>query len=274
MSYNFGMSTQLPLPPPVPSPLRHEPQELLAAKGRGRVPSHKPGARAKRLFRQIYKHFYNRFAFTYDPVSAIVSRGEWRAWTRAAIPFVRKEGQVLEIAFGTGNLLLDLFEAGLKPVGVDLSPYMIGITRRKLRARSLSPSILRAAVQQLPFPTAHFDSIVMTFPPGFITDPRAMKEMQRVLADDGSLIWVDAPYLKPRDAWSRFLNWAYSVTGGAPEPRANEPLSSTYEVDHAGPAPFGDWLPQDDWCWNVQRIERQSSLVHVIIGTKLDRREA
>jgi SAM-dependent methyltransferase len=240
MRYNFGMSTQSPLAP---------------------------------LVRQFYRHFYNRFAFTYDPVSTLVSRGEWRAWIRAVIPFIRKQGRVLEIAFGTGNLLVDLFDAGLTPVGVDLSPYMIEITRRKLRARGISLPLLRAAVQQLPFPTAYFSSIVMTFPPGFVTDPRAMKEIRRVLGGDGSLIWADAPYLYPRDVWSRFLNWAYSVTGGTPGPGANGPTRSALDIDHAraSASSIDDFLPREGWNWNVQKIEHRSSHVHVIIGTKLER---
>jgi ubiquinone/menaquinone biosynthesis C-methylase UbiE len=225
------------------------------------------------LVRLLYKRFYNRFAFTYDPISMMVSRGEWGAWTRAAIPFVRGP-QVLEIAFGTGNLLLALTDAGHRPVGVELSPYMIEITRRKLRKRGLSLPILRAAVQQLPFRTACFDSIVMTFPPGFGNDPRAMKEIQRMLADDGCLIWVDSPYLYPRDTWSRFLNWAYHVTGGAP-PSAREVMKSTYPMNRAELAAsrVDDWLPHNGWTWNVQRIERQAGYVHVIIGTKLEREQ-
>jgi SAM-dependent methyltransferase len=217
------------------------------------------------VIRFFYKHFYNRFAFTYDPISTAVSRGEWRAWTRAAIPFVRGP-YVLEIAFGTGNLLLDLADTGFALLGVDLSPFMIEISRRKFQARGLSIPIARARVQQLPFPGAHFSSIVMTFPPGFATDPRALTEIRRVLADDGSLIWVDAPYLYPRDEWSRFLNWAYRLTDGAPEPSADDPLRGIYHVNRADLP--GDLLPREGWYWRVEKIERPGSHVHVIIGTK------
>ena len=243
--------------------------------------------------RLFYKLFYNRFAFTYDIVSEIVSRGEWRAWTRAAIPFVGQSdptaprdrtrwrgsgvtmgsgytARVLEIAFGTGNLLLDLADAGYAPVGIDLSPYMIEITQRKLSERRLSLPILRAAAQQLPFPTAYFDSIVMTFPAKFVTDRIAMKEFQRVLADDGSLIWVDAPHLYPRSAWSRFLNWAYRLAGGPIEENANEMHDWKMRPNCAQLAPsFPDkFLPPDGWSWRVHRVERELGFVHVIIGAK------
>ena len=39
---------------------------------------------------------------------------------------------MLEIAHGTGNLLLDLISLGFKPVGLDLSPAMGRIASRKL----------------------------------------------------------------------------------------------------------------------------------------------
>ncbi len=214
------------------------------------------------LIRFAYRQFYNRFAFTYDAVSAVVSRGEWREWTRAALPFVRGT-RILEIAFGTGNLLLDLHAAGHRPIGVDLSPWMIQITQRKLRERGVHASLVGARVQRLPFRAACFDSIVMTFPPGFVTDVSAMSEMSRVLAPDGRLIWVDAPYLYPRDAWARFLNFAYGLTGGKPNPSISQVLDWTSRAD----VPAAHDTSGDGWQWRVERIERPASYVHVMIGT-------
>jgi len=156
--------------------------------------------------------FYHPFAFTYDTVSAIVSRGQWRAWTRAAIP--RMVGtRVLELPCGTGNLMLDMRDAGLSPIGVDLSPQMLNITQSKLRrvgALRRAP-LLRARAQALPFAAHSFDSIVMTFPPGFAYDSRALAEMYRVLDEGGRLIWVDGGRLLPRGAWDRALDAALNA---------------------------------------------------------------
>jgi SAM-dependent methyltransferase len=225
------------------------------------------------FIRLFYRNFYNRFAFTYDLISSIVSRGEWNAWTRAAIPFLRNPPdptlRILEIAFGTGNLLLDLTDAGYLPVGVDLSPYMISITERKLKNRGMTLHILRATVQRLPFLAAHFDSVIMTFPPGFATDSSAMQEIQRVLAGDGRLIWVDAPYLYPRSLWARILNWAYQLTGSRTPPPDDRVPVPNHQPSRQLPKGDFDWLPTDGWSWNIHRIEQYSSYVHVIIGTKL-----
>lgn len=154
-----------------------------------------------------FQHFYTTFAFTYDFVSAIVSRGHWRAWTRAAIPYI-VGARVLEIPCGTGNLLLDLRAAGFAPVGVDLSASMLNITHGKLRRAGIAASILRARAERLPFAAGAFDSITMTFPPGFVSDPTVFIELRRVLRDGGRLIWVDAGRLLPRGAWNRFLDAA------------------------------------------------------------------
>lgn len=192
---------------------------------------------ASSFLRFAFRLFYNPFAFTYDFVSAVVSRGRWRAWTQAAIPRIQGT-RVLEVPCGTGNLLLDLTASGYTPVAVDLSPWMLQITRRKFRnvgaihvrprsfrtpsavgegkaERDELPLLARARVQALPFPARAFDTVVMTFPPGFVYDLAALAELKRVLDTNGRLVWVDAGRLAPRDSWSRFLNAAFRAVDGS-----------------------------------------------------------
>ena len=169
-----------------------------------------------RLLRFAFHLFYNPFAFTYDFVSALVSRGHWRTWTRAAIPRIRGT-RILELPCGTGNLLLDMQSAGYAPIGVDLSTSMLNITRGKLRRNDAPRPLVRARAQALPFPGGAFDSVVMTFPPGFISDLTALTEIRRVLDDRGRLIWVDgARFLKP-GLWSRLVNRWIGFVGGETE---------------------------------------------------------
>lgn len=205
--------------------------------------------------RFAFHQFYNRFAFTYDVVSVIVSGGEWRNWTRAAIPFVRGT-RVLEIAFGTGNLHLDLYAAGYAPYGIDLSPYMHGIAQKKLRAQNITPRLARADVCALPFPSDFFSTLVMTFPPGFIFNPAAMREMYRVLQMQGVLVWVDAAELDSENLWGRLINRAFQVTGtGVPADARAHVLDP--------PQPDG---PR--WVWRVETIRTRASRVHVFIAIK------
>ncbi len=160
--------------------------------------------------------FYNPFAFTYDAVSAVVSRGRWRAWMRAAIPRVGGT-RVLEVPCGTGNLLLDLHAAGYAPIGVDLSASMLRITRGKLGASGIRAPLIRARAQALPFSNGAFDSIVMTFPPGFVYDPAAFAEFRRVLDLRGHLIWVDGARFVQPGLWERLANRWLDFAGSEAE---------------------------------------------------------
>jgi len=164
-----------------------------------------------RFVRFAFHHFYNEFAWTYDWVSRIVSRGRWHDWQRAALPELRGE-RVLEVAFGTGNLLWDLVAEGYRCVGIERSPYMVGITARKFRRRGEQAPICRALIEDLPFADATFDSLVATFPDYFILDPVAQAEMARVLVPGGRLVVVEGGYILKEGVWSRFLNWAFRVT--------------------------------------------------------------
>ncbi|MGH2522444.1 MAG: class I SAM-dependent methyltransferase, partial [Anaerolineales bacterium] len=134
------------------------------------------------LLRLFFRLLYYEMAWTYDWVSWFVSRGQWRGWQRTALPYLRGR-RVLEVAHGTGNLLLDMVALGFEPVGFDLSPAMSRITQRKLRAHNLAGRIPlgRGHVQALPFADGVFPSILSTFPTEFIVDPAAIAEFYRVL---------------------------------------------------------------------------------------------
>jgi ubiquinone/menaquinone biosynthesis C-methylase UbiE len=164
------------------------------------------------LLRFGFHLLYNELAWTYDWVSWVVSLGQWRHWQRAVIP--RLSGRrVLEIGFGTGDLLVDMTAAGYRPCGLDLSPYMIHIARTKLAQKGMAAPLCQGRVQALPFANGVFDSIAITFPPDFICQPRALAEIGRVLAPSGQLVIVDEGHLLGHGLLGRFINWLYVFTG-------------------------------------------------------------
>lgn len=189
---------------------------------------------------------YNEFVWAYDRVSYLVSRGEWRQWQGAALPRLRGP-RILEIGFGTGDLLSEMRSQSYICYGVELSPSMLRIAKRK----GVKAPLCRARAQDMPFQDGAFDSLVSTFPSSFILDPRAQREMVRVLALGGHLVVVNEGRLLGRDPWSRFLNWALEVTSGDGSPvQLCEALSGT-----------GLELQQEE-----ERNER--SRVRVIVGIK------
>src|SRR3954453_16307386 len=125
----------------------------------------------RRFLRFAFGLLYNQLAWTYDLVSWVVSAGQWRAWQRSALPFLPGR-PVLEVAHGTGNLLLDLASLGLEPIGLDLSPAMSRLASAKLKRRlgsaPLPVPLLRGSVQALPFAGSSLSSVVSTFPTDFI----------------------------------------------------------------------------------------------------------
>ena len=150
---------------------------------------------ARWLMRFAYRQLYTNFAWTYDAVAAVVSLGEWKAWGRAVIPFISSQ-RILELAHGPGHLHLALRQQGYPTVGVDLSPQMGRIARRRLQRAGLSCTLARANVMCLPFPAETFGCLVSTFPTEFIFAGQTLCEAARVLVDGGRFIVV--PTTTPR----------------------------------------------------------------------------
>jgi ubiquinone/menaquinone biosynthesis C-methylase UbiE len=168
-----------------------------------------------RLVRFGFRLLYYEMAWTYDFVSWGVSLGHWRKWQHAAIPHLQTspDDLILEIAHGTANLQIDLAQAGLKAIGLDLSPYMGRIARRKLRRARLEARLVRGSALQLPFADSQFKAIAATFPTEFIVQHQTLTETRRVLKPGGRLVVVPNGMLELANPLNRFLEWLYQITG-------------------------------------------------------------
>ncbi len=164
------------------------------------------------FIRLFFRLLYHEAAFTYDLVAGLVSLGQWWAWGRTAIPYLRGE-RVLELAHGPGHLLVTLAERGWSPVGLDLSLQMGRLARRRLRRAGLSLPLVRARAESLPFRDRCFDSLVATFPTEFIFAPETLAEARRVLRPGGRLVVVAGARMVGGNPLARFIRWLYRVTG-------------------------------------------------------------
>jgi ubiquinone/menaquinone biosynthesis C-methylase UbiE len=175
------------------------------------------------LVRFGFRLLYNEMAWTYDSVSWVVSLGEWRSWQRAALKHLNLSygSRVLELAHGTANLHLDLFAAGYLPVGLDFSPYMGTIARRKLVGYNLPYKLVRARAQSLPFASRTFPAVISTFPTEFIVDPATISEVYRVLNPGGRLVFVPNGTLTKGGLAKKAIEIAYTATGQR-DPSAND----------------------------------------------------
>jgi ubiquinone/menaquinone biosynthesis C-methylase UbiE len=144
-----------------------------------------------RLYLWACHRLYNEFAWAYDWVSWLVSLGHWWSWRKAALDYLIGP-RVLEVGFGTGDLLIEMARQGWDVHGLELSPAMHRITARKMRRCGVWTPRARGLVQALPFPDGAFNSIVSTFPAGFIIQPPTWQEFGRVLVPGGRLVVTGA----------------------------------------------------------------------------------
>ncbi len=165
-----------------------------------------------RLIRWAFAHFYREFAWTYDTVALAVSRGQWSAWGRTTLPYLR--GSVLELGCGTGDLQRALMRQpnASQAAGLDASPQMLAITRRKLTAAGQSGRLVRAVAQALPFSPTSFDTVVATFPTEYIIDPATLAELRRVLRPGGRFVAVLAASFSSDGLYQRLIGLLYRLT--------------------------------------------------------------
>ncbi len=147
----------------------------------------------------LLDRLYAELAWAYDPVSWLVSLGRWDGWRRVALRYVRGR-RVLEVGCGTGRLLAALAAGGRQVCGCDPSAAMLRQTRRRAAGRPPQVALCRARAQALPLAGASCDTVVCTFPAGYIADERTWAEFARVLARGGRAVVV------------------YGVSAGGPAP--------------------------------------------------------
>lgn len=142
---------------------------------------------------------YDELAWAYDPISQFVSAGRWDAWRRLALDYMRGP-RVLELGFGTGELLMEMRRRGLDVVGLDSSRQMHRVLGRKLAGRAMALPRVLARAEALPFASASFDTIVSTFPARYIAEVITLREVKRVLAPGGCLVIAGLIVQLPRSA--------------------------------------------------------------------------
>ena len=173
----------------------------------------KRGWKLKRtLLLFAFELLYHQFAWAYDLVSSLVSKGQWRTWQRAALTGLYGR-RVLEIGPGPGHLLADLAERGYSCCGLELSRQMVRLARRNLRKRGFPCCLVRGRAEAIPFVDNAFDCVVLTFPAGYVREVGPLREIYRVLVIGGRVVIVDSAYLREDDATGRLLNWAHSIPG-------------------------------------------------------------
>lgn len=183
----------------------------------------------KRLFliflRTFFKLLYHQFAWTYDGVASIVSMGAWIKWVQSVLPFVDGP-RTLEIGYGPGHLLVDLYQKGIKAYGLDESIQMGKLAKKRVERLGLLPNLIRGDAQTLPFANESFHQVLMTFPAEYILNSPTLSEIHRVLIKGGVALVLPVAWITGRKPWERVAAWVNRITGEAPawDERVLDPL--------------------------------------------------
>ena len=135
------------------------------------------------------REIFDASAAQYDKGMAFNEKllfGDGRAWACS-----QARGQVLEIAIGTG-LNLPFYPADVKITGIEISPAMLEIARRRARSLGRQVELVLGDAQALPFPDQHFETVVCTIALCSIPDDRqAVAEIWRVLRPGGRFVALE-----------------------------------------------------------------------------------
>lgn len=175
---------------------------------------------------QIRRH-WDRQAPRYDRAMGRIERlafGDSRAWVCG-----QAEGRTLDVGIGTGLNLVH-YPEDVPVTGIDLSPGMLSVARRRAAELGRDVDLREADAQHLPFADGSFDTVVATLSLCTVPDLDAtVAEMERVLRPGGRLLLLDhvRPSLAPL-RWSfQVLQWVINrVDPGNGEQLLRRPLDS------------------------------------------------
>lgn len=163
------------------------------------VPDQESGMKKKE---QVARMF-NSIAGRYDFMNRFLTAGVDVRWRRKAISQLAaiKPRQVLDVATGTGDVAIMTWQM-LHPekiIGIDISDGMLELGRQKIEKLQLSGHIQlqHGDSEQLPFETAQFDAVTVSFGVRNFEDlEKGLSEMLRVLRPGGRLVVLE--FSKPR----------------------------------------------------------------------------
>ncbi len=170
---------------------------------------------------------FDTIAGTYDRLNHVMTFGFDRCWRRlgartSSSAWVggrgRPRSQVLDVACGTGDMVLELQRRGCTVTGIDLSEEMLAIAKRKVENGKWNV----ADAENLPFPNDSFDAVTCAFGVrNFVHLEQGLSEMLRVLKPGGTMVILelatpDSTLIKPfyRLYTKRIIPWLGSRIAG------------------------------------------------------------
>jgi demethylmenaquinone methyltransferase / 2-methoxy-6-polyprenyl-1,4-benzoquinol methylase len=161
----------------------------------------------KRLARELFAPL----GPTYDRVGAALSLGQDPRWRRFLVSrLAPSRGHVVDVATGTGMVAAELLRHGFEVTGVDQSPEMLAIARRR------DIDVVVASAESLPFSEATFDHLTFTYLMRYVENPRAtLAELARVVRPGGVVASLEfgVPRGLANPLWNLYVGGVFPVAG-------------------------------------------------------------
>jgi demethylmenaquinone methyltransferase / 2-methoxy-6-polyprenyl-1,4-benzoquinol methylase len=159
---------------------------------------------------------------TYDRYARLLSLGQDSRWRRFLVSRLElgSDARVLDVATGTGAVALELVRRyGCTVVGIDRSPEMLAVARRRVAAHELGANIelLEGRAELLPFADASFDALTVTYLLRYVDDPAAtIRELARVVRPGGPVALLEFGVPQARAArvlWELYVRLVLPLAG-------------------------------------------------------------
>jgi demethylmenaquinone methyltransferase/2-methoxy-6-polyprenyl-1,4-benzoquinol methylase len=150
---------------------------------------------------------------TYDRVGAALSLGQDPLGRRFLVSRLPRGGHVLDVATGTGLVAAELRRRGFQVTGVDLSPEMLAVARRRFGDQV---ELITASAEALPLDAGSFDHLTVTHVLRYVADPGAtLAELARVVRPGGvvALLEFGVPTGPARPLWDLYVRTVLPLAG-------------------------------------------------------------
>jgi len=161
-------------------------------------------------------NMFSAIAPRYDLLNRLLSLGLDRVWRKKAVDVLAPEADqcYLDIATGTGDVALEIAGRPISPplhiVGMDFSPKMLELAKKKVRHQKLESTIQmeEGTAESMPFEESRFQGTITAFGVRNFADvEQGLKEMWRVLQPGGKTVILE--FSHPQNPILKFLYCLY-----------------------------------------------------------------
>jgi len=162
------------------------------------------------------KEVYDRFSKFYDYTLGLLGR-KYSEMALERLSVIEGE-TILEIGFGTGHCLkwiAKLVGPVGKAYGIDISPKMIGKTKKRLEKEGLAnrAELCCGDATYLPFNESAFDAVFMSFTLEVFDTPeipRVLAQIKKVLKLGGRLVTLDMSKENGKSVFLKVYEWIHN----------------------------------------------------------------